>query len=181
MLNRFQVAQALCATIIGYKQVVAAIHDGRLPAPKIDARCVRLSNTCYTPHYAPAIGSDEPGAIPYNVTDVAKILGSTYKRKQGRDYASPYVFCASRLLACWQLRLIDQEFLDNAMSGAEGYSLNQMNRELAKRLALKRKTTAMAEKMRVRRSREAATKILSGEVKDIRPVFTPIPAELVLQ
>src|SRR5580704_14695006 len=177
MLNRLEVAQALCATIMGYQQIVAALHSGQLSAPKIDARCVRLSDTRYAPHYAPAIGRDEPGAVPYNVTDVATILGSTYKKKDGRQHPSPYVVCASRLLACWQLHLIDQEFLDNAMAGTEGYSIKQMNKELAKRLALKRKTTEAAEASRIRRE---ATKIFSGENQSPTPAFTPIP-EAALQ
>lgn len=171
-----ETAQALVATLQGCQQIVAAFASGRLPAPILAPQHGnRINDVRYAPHYAPRLGKRKC-AVKYSALDIAKVLGAVDK-KQDQVVANQWVRCALAVLACWELHLIDQDFLDNLAMGTPGYTCQRTLKECNARLRVVRKDTRQAQVMRERRIHKTAEKILAGP-KHVP--FTPIP-ELVIQ
>jgi hypothetical protein len=155
------------------QQIVAAFASGRLPAPVLTPQHGnRINDVRYAPHYAPRLGKCK-GAVKYCTLDVALILTATDKKKS-QVTANRWVRCAMAVLACWELRLIDQDFLDNLAMGTPGYTCQRILKECNARLRAVRKDTRQACVMRERRIQDTAVRILAGPKERYVP-FTPIP------
>jgi|ERR1700733_1929774 len=178
--SKEEVAQSLVATMQACQQIVAAFASGALPAPILAPQHGnKVNDVRYAPHFAPRMGKRK-GAVRYTALDIAKALGAVEKMKD-QYIANRWVRCALAVLSCWELHLIDQEFLDNLTLGTPGYTMQRVLRECTKRLRATRKVTRQAKIMRERRAQQQAQKILEEQIPSSRYAeFTPIP-EAALQ
>lgn len=168
--TQIEIAQSLMATLQGVQAVVAAFASGKIPAPKIAPRHIKLNSTRFAPHYAPGIGRKDKKAVAYNALDVARVLGCA-EQKNDMEIANRWVRCAIAILGCWELQLIDQDFLNNIATGAAGYNCQRITKECQARLRMKYKMSDVAKYQRDRRF------VASIFEKPKRVPFTPIPVE----
>jgi hypothetical protein len=166
--TQIETAQSLMATLQGVQTVVAALASGRIPAPTIAPRQIKINDTRFAPHYAPGVGRKDKGTVAYNALDVARVLGCTEQKKDAL-IANRWVRCALAVLGCWELHLIDQDFLDNIAVGAAGYNCKSITKECQARLRTKYKMTHSAKYQRERRL------VASIFAKPKRVPFTPVP------
>ena len=133
-----EIGAGILASVQAVRDVVSAIADGRLPAPKLGSTS-RKSDTRYAPYFRRGMPGDTTG-VPYDLTDVAQYLeqlvGKNLTIDTGLGYraAGVWLRVAMLLLEGIECGYVDEQFtFNNIREGRVGYRVSSLLSELAAR------------------------------------------------